>query len=608
MKLKFISALSFLMIFFFGNIYAQNQYGLPEEIKQGNILHCFDWKMADVKEELPNIAKAGFVAVQLSPMQRAAANGVNWSDPYRPYDFKFVANGMGNAEDLKALCAEAEKYGIKIIVDVVFNHIDKTPYHDSWWNEGNRYRTDNKKSINYNDRNSITHDQMGDYYDVNTENPDVIARAKAYIEELKSYGVRGIRFDAAKHIGTPSEGSQFWPEVTSVPDMFYYGEILDSPGGINSAALFKEYGSIMSITDNRYSTTARSADGTPATAANLGNSTLDESLLIYWGESHDTWANDPAYGGVTKNTSEATIDRTYAILTSRGTGVGLYLSRPSSSNFGSIRVGQKGSTHFTARPVAEVNKFRNEMVGKAYKYTVSGTVAVVTRQDGGAVIVRRGGSGEIEIANTEGYCPVGTYYDRISGNKFTVTASTISGKVGESGVAVIYGDFVPGPDFEDETQGTEDHSGIFVYCTNPQNWSEVYIYMYSSGGASITNGGWPGMPMTKSGDLWVYEVPSNLINNSRVIFNNNNKGQQYPADTPGEESGYLLNGKSMISNGETWVEYNGSGVDGIIADEEFNFDEAIWFTLQGVQIQRPTDRGLYIAVSPKGLAKKILLP
>ena len=40
-------------------------YGLPANIQDGNILHCFDWTCAQVEAELDNIAKAGFGSVQL---------------------------------------------------------------------------------------------------------------------------------------------------------------------------------------------------------------------------------------------------------------------------------------------------------------------------------------------------------------------------------------------------------------------------------------------------------------------------------------------------------------------------------------------------------------
>lgn len=39
-------------------------YGLPSNISDGNILHCFNWKYNDIKNELKSIAEAGFVARQ----------------------------------------------------------------------------------------------------------------------------------------------------------------------------------------------------------------------------------------------------------------------------------------------------------------------------------------------------------------------------------------------------------------------------------------------------------------------------------------------------------------------------------------------------------------
>ena len=92
---------------------AEYDYGLPADIQQGNILHCFNWPINTVKAELPNIAAAGFGSVQLSPLQRPdVKGGYAWHDLYRPYDLAFKASqGMGSEQDLKSLCDEAAKYG-----------------------------------------------------------------------------------------------------------------------------------------------------------------------------------------------------------------------------------------------------------------------------------------------------------------------------------------------------------------------------------------------------------------------------------------------------------------------------------------------------------------
>lgn len=609
MKLKLFHAL-LLTVMSSGAVVSQNQYNLPAEISQGNILHCFDWKMSDVQKELPAIAEAGFNAIQISPVQRNISSGAIWYDVYRPFDFKFIdSNGLGKVSDLKTLCSEAEKYGIKIIVDVVFNHVDGGNYHDPWWNSNGRVRSGNS-FINYGNRYSITHDKLGDYCEVNSEDADVTARAKAYIEELKSYGVKGIRFDAAKHVALPSEGTPFWKEVTSVPGIFYYGEILGNPGGSNANVLMKEYTDYMAVTDEAYSSSARNSMGVPSSTGNWTSKGIDASRLVYWGESHDTYSNTPEYGGVTNNMAQNVIDRAYAILASRSAGVGLYFSRPTTQNTGSIKVGNKGTTHFTSKEVAEVNKFKNAMVGKEDAYGHNGSAGAVVRKGGGAVIVSKAAYASVEVPNTNGLCPAGKYYDRVSGNEFTVTSTTIKGKTGGTGIAVIYGDFIPGDDFDYDTgegSGGGSPDKIYVYCTNPMGWSDVYVYMYSSGGAAMTNGGWPGVKMTRRGDLWEYEVPENLWYNTRVMFNDGKNGGQYPGHVDSNsEDGYLLNGKTMISDGtgnSNWKEFDNSNVGITDAEAESEYTEIRWFTLQGVPVARPDRGGIYIKVQGRKSTK-----
>ena len=85
-----------------------NQYGLADEIQDGTILHCFDWKYEDIKEELPNIAAAGFTSVQTSPAQQGCGKGV-WYELYQPEGF-WIDNSstLGSKAQLEELCTEAE--------------------------------------------------------------------------------------------------------------------------------------------------------------------------------------------------------------------------------------------------------------------------------------------------------------------------------------------------------------------------------------------------------------------------------------------------------------------------------------------------------------------
>ena len=98
-----------------------NKYKLKDNIQDGVILHCFDWTYNDIKAELPKIAKAGFTSIQTSPAQ---PNGTGtWYWLYQPISFSIGTNGIGTKAELQSLCDEAEKYGIKVIVDVVANHL-----------------------------------------------------------------------------------------------------------------------------------------------------------------------------------------------------------------------------------------------------------------------------------------------------------------------------------------------------------------------------------------------------------------------------------------------------------------------------------------------------
>ena len=102
-------------------------YNLASNIKDGNILHAFNWKMQDIKDHAAEIAAAGFTTVQISPIQKSkeAANAgsyaTDWWSFYQPIDFT-VGNALGTQSDLQSAVSELHKYGIKVIADVVTNH------------------------------------------------------------------------------------------------------------------------------------------------------------------------------------------------------------------------------------------------------------------------------------------------------------------------------------------------------------------------------------------------------------------------------------------------------------------------------------------------------
>ena len=417
------------------NIFADNKYGLKDNIQDGVILHCFDWTLADIQEEIPNIAKAGFTAVQTSPVHEKAGKGSVWYDVYRPYDFK-IGNGLGTEADLKALCAKAHEYGVKVIVDVVANHTDYSNVADRLMDQGLYHKPFDVS--NWNDRNQVTHGKIG-MWDLDTNNSTVQAIIKQYIQDLKACGVDGIRWDAIKHIGLPSEGDSFMPNVVD-QEMYNYGEILDGTGG-DDKTLFPEYQTYMSITDNGYGNGFADSFAGGSINGSVGNfnqRNAKTEKLVYWGESHDTYAND---GGQSKNKSQNVIDRAYAVVAGNNGATALYFSRPAQKAKNDIRFGDKGSVHFKDAEVAQVNYMHNACAGEPNYYVKGDGVCAQVRKSGAIIVLGRGSDRDVTVANGAGdgnWLKSGTYKDMVGGGVFTVNASTISGHVGESGIAVIY--------------------------------------------------------------------------------------------------------------------------------------------------------------------------
>lgn len=608
-------------------LFAANSYGLPDNIQQGNILHCFNWKYNDIKAELPNIAEAGFVAVQTSPAQNAG--GGAWYMLYQPYEFAIDSNPLGTKAELQALCQEADKYGVKVIVDVVANHLNGSMdwVHDQEIKNDNNCWHSHGSNIGYSNRWQVTHGDIG-MRDLANENPKVYNKVKAYVDVLKSLGVDGIRWDAAKHIQLPSEGSDFWSVVTSA-GLYNYGEILEGPidnKSDESKRLMKEYTDYISVTDNAYGNNIRNSyinGNTYGAYADWGDNGVSRDKLVLWAESHDTYCNN----GESQRANQDVIDQVYAIVASRENEAALYFSRPFKTGHHEIQSGEKGSTNFTTPKVAEVNKFRNAMIGtKDYFVNENGVNAVLRGY--GAVVVKPKGSGNVTISNANSTVAPGTYKDQVGGGEWIVTTSTITGNIGNTGIAVFYnavhnasvtfdpaggnfrtetvtvtatandansawykvGDgsqvaingsaqFTIGADMEygesvtvswgangesGEVSGSETYTKVdpsastMIYYNNPDNWNQVYAYIYADGGNN-KNAEWPGEAMSKGtasyngvSGLWEYEVPAGL-ENGLVIFNNN-QGQQYPLS-----DGLQLSGNSMVCiNNSEWSEFEES--------------------------------------------------
>ena len=453
------------------------KYGLADDIQDGAILHAWCWSFNTIKENMKDIAAAGFTTVQTSPaneckdtysnmklMGNDEINGTDgcWWWQYQPTDWKIGNYQLGTRDDFKAMCAEADKYGIKVIVDVIPNHTtpDLAKVSDNLYNavggKDNLYHANGFKEITqWGNRYECTTGQMGGLPDVNTENPDFQAYFLKYLNDLIACGADGFRYDTAKHIGVPSDPldakstrNNFWPVVTgeesakgvtlSDKNVFTYGEVLQGDNVPES-----EYAQYMRMTASSYGETLRGAvTGNSFDVDSISNwRHASPGRLVTWVESHDTYCN----AGVSSRMTDEQLRLAWAVIAARKDGTPLFYSRPDGSNgasgnrWGNNVLGAKGNNEFKSTEVREVNLFRNAMAGKSEYLRNPGKdsqILQIDRGNEGTVIINL--KEESVNINSDTKMKNGTYKDQVSGRTFTVSNGKISGTLDKRKVAVIY--------------------------------------------------------------------------------------------------------------------------------------------------------------------------
>ena len=447
----------------------------PEQGNERIILQAWCWSFNTIRENMKAIAEAGFTTVQTPPAQlcvtqtKGDKGGGNqlyghgrWYYHYQPTDWKIGNYQVGTKEDLIALCAEAEKYGVKIIVDVLPNHtsIDDTRVEDALdvavGGHENLYHANGFNEImDYNDRLQCTTGQMGGLPDVNTENPDFQHYYMTYVNDLISCGVRGFRYDTAKHIGLPSDPvdpaskeNDFWQVALGYKDvkglkltipqdgLFIYGEVLQDRNVKED-----EYGALIDLTASSYGHVIRNILNAQSwTADNWDNwcHSVDPSHLVTWVESHDTYCNAHESAGISCDR----IRQGWAFLTARRYGQPLFYSRPAGSSpenvWGNNIVGVRGNDEFFHPEVAAANHFRKAMIAEPEEITLNqeNTIIAVNRGRKGAMLVN---ITDKEITTTLATTlPDGKYTDAVHGTTFRVKKGILTGTFAPTSSYALY--------------------------------------------------------------------------------------------------------------------------------------------------------------------------
>lgn len=441
---------------------------LRDKVGDGVMLHAFNWSYNTIKENLPAIAAAGYTTVQTSPVQQPKDYSTSgdvtgqWWKLYQPISFHIAEQSwLGTKDDLKSLCDEADKYGIKIICDIVSNHIanaDETRP-DSVSNQVKKYEPEFYKK-----RRTYTRTYKGDANDSSVQAvvqghvskcPDLVTNDTAVqtyiinlLKECIDCGVDGFRFDAAKHIETEDDGeyaSDYWKNITTSAssyytqktgdDLYIYGEILNNCGADRSYSSYTKY---INVTDNRTGDAVlyNVSKGKASTATNATyKSGVAASNAVLWAESHDTYEGNSGSSGYsnTSSVSDEDVVKAWAIVASRKDSTALFFARPGTALMGGVST----DTTYKSTVVSEINKFHNLFVGQSEKLGSSGNIAYVARGTSGIVLSNcKGTNASVSISGTG--LADGKYTDTVSGAEFTVANGVLTGSIGKTGVAVVY--------------------------------------------------------------------------------------------------------------------------------------------------------------------------
>lgn len=452
---------------------------LQDDISNGVILQALCWSYSAIEKNIPAIAAAGYSAVQVSPVQQpkdvSSSTNVSgqWWKLYQPVSLSLAQESWsGTPAQLKSLCTTAHKHNVKIICDVVTNHLGATSdkslkntpwlkladevktYESTLWNgngavENNPYFHNPSGQANDSNANSVTQLVSSMCPDLNTGNTTVQNKVISLLKQCIDAGADGFRFDAAKHIETPSDSgispNNYWTNVISGANsyaqgkgktLFYYGEVLNTPGGGRNISGYTSLnGGKYRVTNNKFGNGIRKAI-VNKNASGAATTTYPSELggaknAVIWAESHDTYLNtdDSDYSAGVSNEN---ILKAWAMVASRKDATPLFFARTNEMRMGQAAV----NTSYKSVATAEINKFHNNFVGQSEKVGTSGNYAYVARGTSGVVIVNvNGTSGNASVSGTG--LANGEYKDMITGGKFTVSGGTVSGNIGSTGIAVV---------------------------------------------------------------------------------------------------------------------------------------------------------------------------
>ena len=164
------------------------------------------WHGGDLEgviQRLDHLAELGVKTLWLSPIflcQDEKFYGWGAFHGYWVRDLRQIDPRFGDETTLKRLSDAAERRGMRLVLDVVYNHtsFDATALteHPNWYNPALTIE-------DWNDPEQLVNRQVHGLPDLNQQNPEVYAYLRdATLQWALGFGVDGLRIDAVRHMPT----------------------------------------------------------------------------------------------------------------------------------------------------------------------------------------------------------------------------------------------------------------------------------------------------------------------------------------------------------------------------------------------------------------------
>lgn len=522
----------------------------------------FQWTWDSIARECRDtLGPAGYGYVQTSPTQEHI-QGDQWWTHYQPVSYQ-IESRLGTREQFANMVSECNDAGVKVIADVVINHMTGQEEGVGW--AGSEFTHTNYPGTyspedfhnhgceveDYTDRWQVQECDLLGLADLKTSADYVQSRIAEHLDDLVSLGVEGFRIDAVKHISA-DDLTGILDKVDDLTGIYIVSEVIRGGGEPIQPEEYQHLGDVHEFTWGRKLKEA--FDGGDIhwllSGGGIGegwDGFIDAEHAGTFVDNHDTERNGETLsykdGDVHRLAQAFTLAWPYGMpAVHSGYAFDDYDVGPVLESDGRVRDAVCGEENWTCvhaqTEVANMVGFRNA-VGDAEvtdTWTNDSHALAFGRGDRGFLVVNRGPNSLQETWQTSlpagEYCNVytgGATDDGCAGETVTVDADgTFSAHVGPNSAVALHVGATPSSGGGNEPTDPEDRELSLFYATD---WDAAHVHH------QVGDGEWteaPGLEMTEVCEGWFHaDIDLGAARTITAAFNDggdtwdNNAGEDY---------------------------------------------------------------------------------